>query len=172
MDLWEELIIKMLKVRNDLYIADKNRLWQYYYPEVAATQREIDNIQNKLKITLSNDYMNFLLCANGWQCFYQMVDLFGTCDLMSDKSETSKKLLNIEMEYDERLKKLDGYLLPIAASRNDKDLFVMSLKKEPNFGEVIWLAGGEVDRFSTFVKFFESMVEYNKEELEDILIDN
>lgn len=172
MNLWKELVVRMLDVRNDLYKADKSGLWQYYYPEVAATRKEVDNIQDSLNITLSDDYINFLLCANGWQCFYQMVDLFGTYDLISDKLEASKKLMSIEIQYDKRLKEMEGYLLPIAASRNDRDLFVMLLKKDSNFGEVIWLAGGEVERFRTFTKFFEAMIEYNKEELEDILSDN
>ena len=39
-------------------------------------------------------------------------------------------------------------------------------------GQIIWLAGGEIERFHSFSDFFEAMIEYNKEELEDILDEN
>lgn len=172
MDEWKERLVEMLMVRNELYKADKGQLWEYHYPEVAAELSEIILSQEKLQIKLSQDYIDFLLCANGWKCFYQLVDLFGTKDFEAENMSLAKMLLNTELEYDESLNDIKEYLFPIAVSRTDKDLFVMVLKEGKEYGQIIWLAGGEIERFLSFSAFFEAMIEYNKEELEDILDEN
>ena len=164
-----EKIEEMLMVRNELHKADKELLWKYYYPEVAAEKSEISLCQEKLQIKLSEDYIEFLLCANGWKCFYQLVDLFGTKDFESNMMSYAKTLLNAEIEFDESLQKNRDYLFPIAVSQTDNDLFVMVLADGREYGQVIWLAGGVIERFDTFSEFFEAMIEYNKEELEDIM---
>lgn len=172
MDKWKERLVEMLMVRNELYKADKGQLWEYHYPEVAAELSEILLAQEKLQIKLSQDYIDFLLCANGWRCFYQLVDLFGTKDFETENMSLAKMLLNAELEYDESLNEIKEYLFPIAVSRTDKDLFVMVLTKGREYGQIIWLAGGVIERFLSFSDFFETMIEYNKEELEDILDEN
>ena len=152
----------MLSVRNELYKADKDQMWEYYNPEVAANPKEIELVQNKFQIELSQDYIDFLLCANGWKCFYQLVDLFGTKDFDTKNMSRAQKLLNIELAYDKSLNEIKEDLFPIAVSQTDKDLFVMVLAKEKEYGQIIWLAGGEIERFLSFSDFFESMIEYNK----------
>lgn len=169
MDKWKERLVKLLMIRDELYKADKERLWKYYYPEVAAEMNEILLAQKRLKVKLSQDYIDFLLCANGWKCFYQLVDLFGTKDFETENMSRAKAFLNIELEYNKSLKNIKDYLFPIAVSQTDKDLFVMLLTEGSDYGQIIWFAGGENDRFSSFSDFFESMIEYNKEELKDIL---
>lgn len=172
MDKWKERLVAMLMVRNELYQADKEQLWEYYYPEVAAEMSEIVFSQEKLQIKLSEEYIDFLLCANGWKCFYQLVDLFGTKDFETEIMSYAKTLLNVEVEYDESLYSIKDCLFPVAVSRTDKDLFVMVLAEGKEYGQVIWLAGGVIERFHSFSEFFEAMIEYNKEELEDIITEN
>lgn len=162
-------IVILLNVRNKLMEADKQGLWEYHFPEAAATHEGVMEIQRKLNLTLSEEYKNFLLCANGWKCFFQMVDLFGTNELISDKMEYAREMLSIEMEYDSELQELKNCLLPIAMSEDDRDLFVMVLAEGERFGEVIWLAGGEIERFKSFMEFFESMIKYNEREVERML---
>lgn len=169
MDKWKERLVEMLIVRNELYKADKGQLWEYHYPEEAAEVSEVLLSQEKLQIKLSQDYIDFLLCANGWKCFYQLVDLFGTKDFEAESMSLAKMLLNTELENDKSLNDIKEYLFPIAVSRTDKDLFVMVLIEGREYGQIIWLAGGEIERFLSFSDFFEAMIEYNKEELEDIL---
>lgn len=169
---WKERIVAMLSVRDQLYKADKDELWEYHFPEVAANMSDISDIQEKLGVSFSDDYIDLLLCADGWQCFYQDVDLFGTKDYETEKFTYAKTLLNVEAEYDEELRKLKDHLLPIAVSKTDKDLFVMILKEGEDHGTVIWLAGGEIERFDSFGDFFEAMIEYNKEDLEELLEDD
>lgn len=169
MDKWKELLVIMLIVRDELYKADREGLWEYHYPEVAVQMNEIVYIQEKLKVKLSKEYINFLLCANGWKCFYQLVDLFGTKDFESEVMEYAKRLLNVELEYNDSLYKIKDFLFPVAVSRTDKDLFVMVLTEDEEYGQIIWLAGGEIDRFESFYEFFKAMIEYNREELEDMI---
>ena len=57
-------------------------------------------------------------------------------------------------------------LLPISATRLDKDLFVITRPPSPNPGSVIWFAGEEVERFVTFDEFFLAMVEYSRRDVE------
>jgi hypothetical protein len=53
-------------------------------------------------------------------------------------------------------------LLPIATTLEDRDLFVLDLET----GEVIWLAGEEIDRYPNFDEYFAAMVAYNQQEIE------
>ncbi len=166
---WKELIVIMLIVQDEMMKADVNNLWEYYYPKVAGKMSDITYIENKIGKKLSKDYVDFLLCANGWNCFYQMVDLFGTDDLISDKMNRAKEMLDVEVYYNEELQSLGDGLLPIAVSRDDIDLFVLVLDNGEYAGNVIWLAGGEIDRFESFAEFFKSMIEYNKSCRDDLL---
>ena len=168
---WKERIIMMLMVKNALDQADKEQLWEYHYPEVAAQIKEILSVQKKLNVKFSEEYTEFLQCANGWKAIYQLVDLFGTRDFDSESMEYARKLLKMEMVNDKSLDRLGGSLVPIAVSRTDKDLFVMILAEGKEYGQVIWLAGGEVERFDSFCDFFDAMIEYSKEELKDMTAD-
>ena len=166
---WKELIVIMLMVQDEMMKADNDNLWEYHYPKVACKPSDITDIENKIGKKLNQDYIDFLLCANGWNCFYQMVDLFGTNDLISDKMNRAKELLEVEVYYNEELKSLSDRLLPIAVSRDDIDLFVIVLGDGDYAGNVIWLAGGEIDRFESFTEFFKSMLEYNKSCRDDLI---
>lgn len=169
---WKERIVAMLSVRDQLYKADEDELWEYHFPEVAANMSDISAVRKKLGLSFPDDYIDFLLCANGWKCFYQDVDLFGTKDYESEIFSYAKTLLNAEAEYDEELRKIKDHLLPVAVSKTDKDLFVTVLNEGEDYGTVIWLAGGEIERFDSFGDFFEAMIDYNKEDLEELLEDD
>lgn len=169
---WKERIAEMLSVRDELYTADADELWEYHFPEAAANMSDISAVQKKLGLSFTNDYIDFLLCANGWKCFYQDVNLFGTNDYETEMFAYAQKMLDVEVEYIDELREFRDYLLPVAVSRSDKDLFVMILKEGEDLGSVIWLAGGEIERFDSFSGFFEAMIDYNKEDLEELLEDD
>lgn len=128
---------------------------------------EISAVQKKLGLSFTEDYIDFLLNANGWKCFYQDVNLFGTRDYETEMFEYAQKLLDVEVEYIDELREIRAYLLPIAVTMTDTDKFVMILKEGEAYGTVIWLAGGEIERFDSFTEFFEAMAEYNLPEIED-----
>ena len=94
MDEWKKLIVILVHIRSQLMEADKEKLWEYHLPGLATTKDKIEKVQKKINLCLSEEYKEFLLCANGWPCFYQMVDLFGTNELMSDKMLRALKMLS------------------------------------------------------------------------------
>lgn len=169
---WQERIAAMLTVREELQKSDEDELWEYYSPEAAADMSEISEVQKKLGLSFIEDYIDFLLCANGWKCFYQTVNLFGTKDYESEIFTYAQKMLDVELEYIDELREIREHLLPIAVTELDMDKFVMVLKEGEDYGTVVWLAGGEIERFDSFSDFFEAMIEYNKEDLEELLEDD
>lgn len=55
-------------------------------------------------------------------------------------------------------------VIPIGSSKADMDVFILvSERSSKNAGEVLWLAGSEVERYPDFREFFEAMVNYNAE---------
>ena len=162
MEKYKQLIVRLLTVRDKMMEIDTKQMWEYHFPEIACNESEIERVQEYIGFKLDNEYVSFLLCANGWKCFYQMVDLFGTKDLVSDKMKIAEDYLQAELEYDEELCSIKDKLLPIACSQDDNDLFVLVLDGCTYSGSVIWLAGGQIDRFDSFYDFFESMIEYNR----------
>ena len=65
--------------------------------------------------------------------------------------------------------KLDSAeLLPIGKAEHDRDIFLLAKSGSRLAGAVFWHAGEEVDRFASFEDFFLSMIEYNKQDLNDL----
>jgi hypothetical protein len=54
-------------------------------------------------------------------------------------------------------------LLPIAARRDDLDLFVLARRTAGRPGEVIWFAGGVIERYENFDDYFSAMVDLNRD---------
>ena len=48
------------------------------------------------------------------------------------------------------------------------DIFVTPVVDGKQVPPVIWLAGGEIDRFTSFRDFFLAMIEYNVLDLQDV----
>jgi hypothetical protein len=101
-----------------------------------------------------------LSLANGWPGFHVLTDLFGT-DEISGQLESVMRRPDVEaFLFSAKIPKHS--LIPIGASNEDIDLFLLVSDKESSLpGGVIWLAGHEVERFSTFSDFLSAMVNYN-----------
>jgi len=168
---WIDKIVTMIYVKEEIAQWDYLGLWSHHLPEVAATEMQLAAVEAHLGHKLDASYKDFLRCSNGWRGFYQTVDLFGTGDLLGSS------LMNHTMEM---LRVLDdafpleytGFsiaeLLPIAATRFDEDIFVLTHPTSQQPGIVIWLAGEEVDRFPSFEEFFLAMLDYNRQEINNL----
>jgi len=151
-------------VRQEMMELDRRKIWQYHLPEIAATDEQILKSEQHLGHPIDARYKAFLKCANGWQAFYQAVDLFGTEDLTGGTRNENAEFI-LSFIDDSILKKsnlIREELLPIAATKLDRDLFVITRPISKSPGVVIWFAGEEVDRFPHFDEFFLAMVEYNR----------
>ena len=93
-------------------------------------------------------------------------DLFSLDDYHSDKMDYAKTLLVTELEYQDEFK--INELLPIAVSRDDMDLFVLVVGGN-SIGQVIWFAGGVIERFDSIKSFLSGMMGYSKADMKDLL---
>lgn len=169
---WKDKIAVHYLVQNEIQKHDNSAIWQYFYPELAATEEQITEVERHLGYSLDQEYRNFLLCSNGWKCFTQSINLFGTSDLMcSDLMETALDMIAI---MDDAFPIFDhtGFtkeeLLPIAISTDDKDMHVITKPTAREPGIVIWLAGQEIERYPNFEEYFLAMTDYNRKEIETI----
>ena len=168
---WIDKIVVMMYVKQEIQRLDRLGFWPHHLPEIAATEDQLKAAEEHLGHSLDIDYRSFLGCANGWKGFLRTVDLFGTSDLIgSSLMDYAASMLEIIDE--ENVIAASGFskaeLLPIAVTREDKDLFVMSRATSHQPGVVIWFAGEEIDRFPTFEEYFLAMADYNRLVLEDL----
>jgi hypothetical protein len=148
---------------------DKRKIWPYHLPQPAVTDEQILRAEQYLGHPIDARHKVFLKCANGWPAFYQTVDLFGTTDLIGGpRNECGEFLLSC---LDQSVLKRSGLarceLLPLAATKSDRDLFVITRPNSSSPGMVIWFAGEEIDRFVNFDEYFLAMCEYNSNELQN-----
>lgn len=142
---------------------DLDRLWDYAVPELAASFEEIKRAEEMAKIVFSDHQRDFLLSANGWRCFYQAVDLFGTKDYCGgDRFVRASSLLNSLEEIESICGLSKEKAIPVAVSMNDIDLFLTSRNPDLDGDSVYWFAGQLIERFDNFSEFFLSMVDYNR----------
>lgn len=78
-----DIVSKMILVRQDMEKYDKEELWEYYFPEVGASDEELIRLEKQLGFPWDPQYRAFLKHANGWKGFYPSVDLFGTGKLVA-----------------------------------------------------------------------------------------
>ncbi|WP_348533298.1 SMI1/KNR4 family protein [Kitasatospora sp. MAA4] len=166
---WSPLLADMEAAKRDLAISDVDRLWRHEAPQPPASPSIIAAAQSLIDCELDSEYADFLLCANGWPAILQDIDLFGTEDFRSGGFSEARELLNLlepEALAGDETSGVD--LFPIGASRTDIDILAMPLKGTGGPAPVIWIAGLEVERFSTFSTFFRAMIDHNLKEAEEL----
>lgn len=172
---WKDKIAVMFLVQEEIQRLDKIGLWQYYYPELAATEEQLTAVEARLGHSIDKGYRDFLICANGWKCFSQTINLFGTGDLMGSS------LMDYALEMlcvldDENVLASSGFtkaeLLPIAATFEDRDLHVITRPTSNEPGIVIWFSGQEVERYLNFEEYFLTMADYNRLEIDRLKKDS
>ena len=165
---WRLDIVTAVAVQQACMRVDVDELWEYSLPELRASEQEIADAEKRLGFRLPEQYRSFLLYANGWRCFYQDVNIFGTGELLGGElHEQAEELLEVAkevlppLEYD-----LDCFF-PIAASMTQIDLFVIGKVGSPWEGQVIWIAGDIIDESPSFLDSFRTLVACNKEQAEE-----
>ena len=164
---WSQEIVKLVLVKEAIAEVDRSGLWTHHLPSVAATQSQLLELNTYLGYTLDVLYADFLYFADGWQGFYQSVDLFGSTELIGgEKMQLAlDSLMAIEDAALKRLSVSRADLLPIAATAADLDIFFLVKPNSSMSGAVLWFAGQEIDTFKNFNEFFLAMADYNREEL-------
>jgi hypothetical protein len=170
---WKQRIGVMALVKQKLAEVDTEGLWEHHLPRVAASEERLREVEEHLGEPLDPSLRGFLRHADGWPSFFQTVDLFGSDDFLgSDLFRHAQEMLGfLELEQPAAAGPLEG-LLPIAASRVDLDLFVMTGRSVSRPGTVIWLAGSEIDRYPSFDEYFLAMIDYNRAEVANLQASN
>jgi hypothetical protein len=165
---WKQAIAVAWLVKEAMMELDHGKLYSYHLPEVAATEEQIRLSEEHLGFKLDPRYRGFLRYANGWKCFLQTTDLFGTEDLVrGPRNECGQFLLSM-LDHDVLQKSgaKRTELLPIAASFRDRDLCVIFRPDSPKPGVVLWFGGEEIERFASFDHYFLAMTDYNRLEVQ------
>ena len=166
---WQDRIAILYLVQEEIQHLDKLGIWQYYYPELAATIEQLKAVEAHLGHSIDKNYRDFLLCANGWKCFTQTVNLFGTGDLLGS-SLMDYAMTMLDILDDENVLTSSGFskaeLLPIAATLEDRDLHVIARATSHQPGVVIWYSGEEIERYPDFEEYFLAMTDYNRLEID------
>ena len=168
--IWSDLISDNLMVREEMRRLDSIGLWPYLPPRAPLSQSGIDSLERSVGFALDPGYRSFLGCADGWPAFYQSLRLFGSVELNSgDALLRARELLDVAAAggAESIAPGSDGFTI-VAAAQADIDLFLMPLKAGVQMSPVIWLAGREIERFASFVEFFEAMVAHNRADLADL----
>jgi hypothetical protein len=169
---WLPAIGQLIKIHQQIRQLDAKKLWNHELPRVPATPERVREVENAIG-PLDASYREFLLFADGWERFYQWVDLFGTSDLMGEAFQrASDRVHELERELVSEGVSLAN-TLPIAMTGpegvNDApDLFLIVNAPDGSAGRVLWLSSEVVDTFKDFEEFFASMTEYNRLEVADL----
>jgi hypothetical protein len=133
----------------------------WHLPRVAASPAKIADAERHMGVSFSLEYREFLTFADGWQGFCITTDLFGTQDFLSDRARCVLDRPDLQ-EFIAEANLAAEFVVPVGASDVDMDVFLLiSELSEDSPGEIIWIAGREIDRYPSFQQFFEAMVNYN-----------
>jgi hypothetical protein len=164
---WKERIVQMVLVKQRLEEVDVEGLWDYKLPRLAASEEVLEQVEEALGVSLDPEYHDFLRHAGGWPAFYQSVDLFGPDELLGSPhfAAAREALESMEDEALEECGEAPRNLLPIAATSEDLDLFLIAGPEAQTPGQVFWYAGGLIETFPSFTEYFLAMVDYNRGEV-------
>lgn len=168
-DEWKKRIAIAYMVKQKISEVDVDGLWSFQYPELAASEGQIVEAEAAMHYRLPLDFREFLKCADGWNQFYQRVDLFGTNDLKgSDRMERALEMVQWLIE-DGSWEGTANELLPIAVSIDDNTLFCLTTEANNAKDRVLWFSGRLVESFESFTEFFLAICDYNRLEVQNLI---
>jgi hypothetical protein len=158
---WKTEIARIVHWKQIAAQHDKRRALPWSLPKLGAKPEQILQAEATAGAPFSAEFKELLLLANGWKGFYILIDLFGTEDFITGRSEEVNQRPEIR-DYVVRSGFVASHVVPIGASNAELDVFLMvSPTSTTDPGAVLWWANEEIDRFATFRDFFAAMVNYN-----------
>ena len=170
-DDWAAEIVKGVLIQQRIEEVDSEGLWERHLPAVAASEDELAATERSLGHAIDPRYRSFLRYANGWRCFYQHVDLFGTPNLLGAPPMGDAVTMLDAVDDDDFVAALGmnrSDVMPIAASDSQPDMFLIGQPWSQAPGTVFWYTGQLIDRFPGFDDFFLGMLDNNRAELRDL----
>jgi len=165
---WQTEIAVGALVQARIEELDHGRLWERHLPTIAASDLEIAAVERQITWPLDARYKEFLRYANGWRHLYQTVDLFGTAELgggpLMDSARRQLEAVGGDL-FQLATGVSIGSVMPIAASAEQRDLFLIETANSSNPGSVIWFSGQQIERYENFDEYFLAMIDYNRLEI-------
>ena len=142
------LIGRIAQLKQDVQQAPGGDLWEHGLPELAADAPRLAAAEAALGIHLDAQHRDLLAAADGWPHLFQHIDLFSTTDLSGGpRMAMAREMLQAMGLEPLREAGIGVDVLPIAATSEDCDLFVMPVEAGQAQPEVFWFAGTLVERF-------------------------
>jgi hypothetical protein len=162
---WKLDIINLMNLKQTIKKLDVRHQWLHYFPEVAATEYQLIEVEKRLGYGLDPIYRGFLTYANGWKGFYQTVHLFGTRELKGSMlmKRAEQLLQTVEQPRIEKTEFAKADFLPIAASPIARELFVITKSESQAPGVVIGFSAAESMMFFDFREFFLGVTVLNRD---------
>jgi hypothetical protein len=162
---WKLDIINLINLKQTVKKLDVGRRWPHFFPEVAATEFQLLEVEKELGYVLDPIYRGFLTYANGWKGFYQTVHLFGTRELKGSAimKRADQLLQAVEESRIDKTEFAREDFLPIAASPITRELFIITKPESQAPGVVIWFSAAEAMMFFNFREFFLAMTVLNRD---------
>lgn len=154
----------MVLAKQELAALDSRGIFPHHAPELAGSEEAISAAELELGVIFDAEHRGFLSYADGWRCFDICVMLLGTSELVEGPlREAAFEAFAVAPEPLEKLGLSAATVLPIAASLEQADVYLMPIIDGQASPAVHWIAEGEViDSFSTFGQFFASMIAYTR----------
>lgn len=168
---WPVLIGTMGMVKEQINKEDPEQLADFTVPRLNATEEQVRAAEERLGEPLPASYREFLLHANGWDCFFWSLNLFGTEDLTAGpRHESAAETLDA---YDdagtlEELGLTMDQVTPIGVATHSNDILLLIREGHSDAGKVSWLDGEEIDRYDSFAHYFTSIIEYQRRYLDKL----
>lgn len=169
---WPQAIAAAVLIRQEMQDIDRDGLYRYDFPEVAAQPATLERLEAERGTRLDRQHRDFLLYADGWRCFYQHVSILSSQLRGGDLVAGAEKALDV-LDQEGVLGRAGvdrRSLLPVAASAEQSDVFAVCLGGV-KAGQVLWLAGDLVDTFPDFQEYFLAMLDYLHDEYQDFVAD-
>ena len=163
---WPDLIGLLVLVKQEIAEREPGGPYVYALPRVSASPAALDAAAAR-DGELDPEYREFLSFADGWPEFSLSTQLMGTSDLLGAVYDTAQDYLDTTLAYADL--GLDAaQLLPVAVASEDKDVIVVGRPGTPLAGQVVWLAGEEVDRYPSFRAWFTDTLEHHRRMLDRV----
>lgn len=170
---WTTEIARAVEVQEKTKEHDTEHLWDYYLPNEPATEEELAMAHWHLGFPLAPSYKRFLIHANGWRCFMDDVDLFGTEELRGGPlMQEALKMVDVVGDGMGDPNFTSTELLPIGYSRIQRDMFLLHKPDSSQPGTVIWWMGSDLECYPSFDEFFLAIVDNNRIRLQDFQEEN
>ena len=158
---WKAEIARIVYWKQVAADHDKNNTLSWHLPRVGAKQETIKLAEEAIGILFSSQLKEFLACADGWQGFHVLTDLYGTEEFLLGKPKSVLQRPEL-LAFLKASNLVEADVLVIGSSEFDLDVFLyVSMESQILPGGVLWFANEEVDRYESFADFLCAMTNYN-----------